>query len=64
MRINVNPVYLEKVLYFMYHGQVSVEYDEMEGFLQTCRFMKVKLFKVREIIEKQDYGFFWVEETT
>ena len=22
MRINVNPVYLEKVLFFMYHGHV------------------------------------------
>lgn len=45
IRINVNPMLMEKVLKFMYYGQVVVNYDEMEGFLHTCKFLGIRLFK-------------------
>ena len=49
MRINVNPDLMEKVLKFMYHGQITVNYDEMEGFLHACKFLGIKLFKSAEV---------------
>ena len=43
--MNVDPALLSKVLSFVYHGQVLVSYDEMEGFLQTCKQLRMRLFK-------------------
>ncbi len=38
-----------QVLKFMYYGQVVVRYDEMEGFLHTCKFLGIRLFKPPDV---------------
>lgn len=45
LRIEMNPVIMEKILTFLYHGQVNIEYDEMETFLECSRLLKIRLFK-------------------
>jgi hypothetical protein len=45
LRIEMNPVIMEKILTFLYHGQVNIEYDEMETFLECARLLQIRLFK-------------------
>ena len=45
IRINTPPSHMEKMLFFMYHGQVNIDYEEMEGFLHSCKQLSIKLFK-------------------
>ncbi len=49
MRINVKKDHMENVLRFIYLGQVVIQYDQMEGFLNTCKFLGIKLFKDKEL---------------
>ncbi|XP_059088591.1 zinc finger protein 786-like [Tigriopus californicus] len=43
--IEMDPAILEKILTFIYHGQVNVQYDQMELFLKSCRLLKIRLFQ-------------------
>ncbi|XP_059088256.1 zinc finger protein 160-like [Tigriopus californicus] len=45
LRIEMNPVILEKILTFLYYGQVNIQYDEMETFLRSCRLLQIRLFQ-------------------
>ena len=45
VRIEMDPGILEKVLLFMYGGQVSLAQEDTTGFLQACKQLKLKLFK-------------------
>ncbi|TRY62093.1 hypothetical protein TCAL_06662, partial [Tigriopus californicus] len=51
LRIQMDPAILEKILTFLYHGQVNVQYDEMETFLECCRTFNIRLFKDDSIVE-------------
>lgn len=51
VRINVASVFLEKLLCFIYFGEVNVGYHEMEEFLSTCKQLRIKLFKNTDMPE-------------
>ena len=42
--VSLNPVVFEKVLEYIYLGQIVVEYNEMEEFFKTCKDLGIKLF--------------------
>lgn len=44
LRIEMDPRILEKILTFLYHGQVHIQNDQMEPFLRGCRCLQIRLF--------------------
>ena len=44
IRINVDPSHMQKIIEFMYLGRAVVAHDELEGFLQSCKAINMRLF--------------------
>lgn len=45
IRVNIDSVHMDKILRFIYYGEVIVAYNEMEEFLAACKTLKIKLFQ-------------------